>query len=203
MINQQNKKRNDDNKQKEIAIGRSKFNQSWQVERWPHQLKNYDKSAPLQHSPGTLLDPKAIDIPDNSLREPLLDGGQGEKFSVKCALVEPRGDVNASARPNNNKPLNIPNNGYSMHPPNNKPSNIPNNGYSMHPNDRGNITDSLSCPPRGEQETATPLVQAPRPDASGQKVGKQANEYDALEGLLPPIIEATGAEVVGRDIEKL
>jgi hypothetical protein len=182
---------------------RSKFNQSQQVERWSRQLKNYDKSAPLQHLPGTLLDPEAIDSPDKSLQEPLLDGGQGEKFSVKCALVELQGDVNVSARPNNNKPLNIPNNGYLIHPPNDKPPNIPDNGYSMHPNDRGNVTELLSHPPRGEQETATPLVQAPGPDASGQRVGKQANRYDALKGQLPPVIKATGAEVVSRDIEKL
>ena len=50
---------------------------------------------------------------------------------------------------------------------------------------------------------ATPLVQAPGPDSSGQRVGKQTNEDDTREGLLPPIIKATGAEVVGRDIEKV
>ena len=78
MIDQQNKKRTNDDKQKELAIGRSKFNQSMRVERWSRQLANYEKSAPLQHSPGTLLDPDATDIPDESLREPLLDGGQCE-----------------------------------------------------------------------------------------------------------------------------
>ncbi len=116
MIDQQSKKRTNEDKHKELAIGRSKFNQSRRVERWSRQLDNYEKSAPLQHAPGTLIDPEATDIPDKSLQEPLLDGGQGEKFPVKCALVEPRGDVNASARLSNNKPSNIPNNGYSMHP---------------------------------------------------------------------------------------
>ena len=89
MIDQQNKKRTDDDKQKELAIGRSKFNQFQRVERWSRQLDNYGNSAPLQHSPGTLLDPEATDIPDESLREPLLDGGQGEKFPINCALMEP------------------------------------------------------------------------------------------------------------------
>ena len=90
------KNRTGDNKQKELVIGRRKFNQSRRVERWSRQRDNYEKSAPLQHSPGTLLDPEATNIPDKSLREPLLDGGQGEKFPVKCALMEPQGDVNAS-----------------------------------------------------------------------------------------------------------
>ncbi len=72
MIDQQHKKRTDNDKQKELAIGRSKFNQSRRVERWSRQLDKYDKSAPLQHSPGALLDPEAINIPDQSLWEPLL-----------------------------------------------------------------------------------------------------------------------------------
>jgi hypothetical protein len=186
MIDQQNKKHTNNDKQKELAIGRSKFNQSQRVKRWSRQLNNYGKFALLQHSPGTLIDPEATDTPDKSLWEPLLDGGQGEKFPVKCALVEPQGDVNTSARLGNNKP-----------------SNIPNFGYSMHPNDRGHITDSLSRFPSGEQKTATPFVQTPGPDSSGPRVGKQTNEYDAREGLLPPIIMATGVEIVGRDIEKL
>ena len=79
-IDQQNKKRADDDKQKELVIGRSKFNQSRRVEQWSCQLKNCDKSAPLQHLPGTLLDPEAIDIPDKNLWEPLLDGGQVRNF---------------------------------------------------------------------------------------------------------------------------
>ena len=151
MIDQQNKKRTNDDKQKELAIGRSKFNQSMRVERWSRQLANYEKSAPLQHSPGTLLDPDATDIPDESLREPLLDGGQGENFPVKCALVEPRGDVNASARLGNNKPLNIPN-----------------FVYLMHPNDWGHVTDSLSRFPRGEHASTRARVKWPK--------GRQTNK---------------------------
>ena len=82
MIDQQNKKHTNNDKQKELAIGRSKFNQSQRVKRWSRQLNNYGKFALLQHSPGTLIDPEATDIPDKSLQEPLLDGGQGEKFPV-------------------------------------------------------------------------------------------------------------------------
>ncbi len=55
--------------------------------------------------------------PDDNLREPLLYGGQGEKYHVKCALVEPQGDVNAGEKPNNNKSSTVPDNGNKMQPP--------------------------------------------------------------------------------------
>ncbi len=116
MNNQKHNKRTEDDEHKAIAIGSSKFNQSRRIERWSRQLENYDQSAPLQHSSGTLIDPEASDMPDKSLRAPLLDGGQGENYYAKCALVEPRGDINASARPNNNKPSNVPHSGNLMHP---------------------------------------------------------------------------------------
>jgi hypothetical protein len=41
------------------------------------------------------------------------------------------------------------------------------------------------------------------PEAYGTRVGKWSNEHDPLAGLPPQVIEATGAEVLGIDIERL
>ena len=140
------------------------------MERWASQYKNYDGPETKQTAPSTGSEvPQGVQ-PDDSLRAPLLDGGQGEICPVICALVEPRGDDNAGAMPTNNKP-----------------SNNLENGYSMQLEQRGN----------------NDLLQLPGPDKSGLRATIRINHDEALEGLLPPIIEATGAEVVGKDIERL
>jgi hypothetical protein len=158
--------------------------------------------------------PKKSDMPEDCLQAPFLNGGQDEKCDVQCALVEPRGDVNASERPTNNKPSTFTNSGKSMHPDglgnatdllschiSGEPETE--RLHSMHPNGRVKVNDSLSCHPSGTQEMETRIVQPPMPEAYGTRVGKESNERDPLAGLLPPVIEATGAEVVGIDIEWL
>jgi len=166
-----------DNEHKALAIGRSKLKQSQRVARWSRQFENYDEPSPKEHVHVTFISDEASDRPDDKLRAPYLDGGQGEPCDLNCTLVEPRWDVKAGASP-----------------PNNKSSEFPTEGSPMQPDGPSNATDSLSC--LSSRKPQTEKRQPLHPNG-------QADEHGLRAGLLPPVIETTGAEVVGKDIERL
>jgi hypothetical protein len=64
----------------------------------------------------------------------------------------------------------------------------------MHPDGPSNATDLLSCLPSRKPQTEK--RQALHPNGHD-------DDHGLFAGLLPPIIETTGAEVVSKDIERL
>ena len=159
------------NEQKALAIGKSKLDHSRRIDRWAQQCTSGGDQETPTTAPGTTTESDKMAQPEEKLRAPLLDGGQGETSSVICALVEPRGDVNADTRHINNKSSYVP--------------------------QTGNLMQIQT----GDQVNDPPL--SPGPDTSGLRVSQRVNVHRSLEGLLPPVIDATGAAVAGKDIERL
>ena len=159
------------NEQKALAIGKSKLDHSRRIDRWAQQCTSGGDQETTKAAPGTTTEGDKIAQPEEKLRAPLLDGGQGETSSVMCALVEPRGDVNAGTRPINNKSSYVP------------------------------PTGNLMQKQKGDQ--VNDPRHSPGPDTSGLRVPQRVNVHRSLEGLLPPVIDATGAAVIGKDIERL
>lgn len=77
------------NEQKALAIGKSKLDHSRRIDRWAQQCTSGGDQETTKAAPGTTTEGDKIAQPEEKLRAPLLDGGQGETSPVICALVEP------------------------------------------------------------------------------------------------------------------
>ncbi len=124
--------------QKALSVGRSKYSQSRRVELWSRQITIIEDLPPEQRQANNNIDADTGKSPDDELRQPLLDGGQGKTSNFKCDLVILLGDVNADVRQNNNKS-----------------SIVPINGDTVHYLEQGNVNDSKPQSLNVERETET------------------------------------------------
>jgi hypothetical protein len=73
------------------------------------QITIVEDLPPDQRQANNNIDADTGESPNDELRQPFLDGGQGKTSNIKCALVIPHGDVNADVRQNKNKSSSVPN----------------------------------------------------------------------------------------------
>ncbi len=168
-------------------MGHSKYNLSRRIERWSQPAVIVDKREPHPQQTATNASSSSNNETEGAsedfLRQPLLDGGQGENNKFDNVFTQPQGDVNADVGTNNKLPTS-PSNGGDWHPPKRAISS------NLHPHDINM---------ERVQPTST---QAQQLNGSAMGIITQSVS-NHLEGLLPPIIEATGNLVAGKDIEKL
>jgi hypothetical protein len=165
---------------KVLAIGRSKFNLSRRIVRWlqPCMVTNDTAQQKQQASTNAISSGNSATdgATEDILRKPLLDGGQGETNVSNNVFLQPQGDVNAEVGTTTTLP-NPPTNGEDGQFPERV------NSYNAHSHDvnaeRGQPTSTHSQPGNGN--------------------ARQGH----LDGLSPPILNATGNLVAGRDIKKL
>jgi hypothetical protein len=126
-------------------------------------------------------------ISEDVLTQPLLDGGQGKKNVLPSVLTKPQGDVNAdgSTAKLQTKIQPTQTNWAGGQRP--RKANINN----LQPYDL--IMD------RGQQVP----TQTQQPITMGAWTTNTKGAPTNIDGLLPPIIEATGNLVAGKDIKKL
>ena len=178
--NQQDQDLTGEQQLKVLTIGRIKFNLSRHIVRWSQPCTVTDDTAQQMQQAST----NAISSGNKAtkgateyiLQKPLLDGGQGETNVSNNVFLQPQGDVNAEVGTTTTLP-NPPTNGEDGQFPERVNSN------DAHPHDvnteRGQPTSTHSQPGNG---TAC---------------------QGHLNGFSPPILNATGNLVAGRDIEKL
>jgi hypothetical protein len=179
--NQQHTQQQEGHHQKALVVDQQRHNLLQRYEQWAQPAVILDKTEPSSPTGSTnaCINESASGTPDkDALPQPLLDGGQGENSVFTIAFARPHGYVNADADAGNS-PTSFPPNKEERHQPNHP---FLHNGNAVH----GQLTSVHAHQPNGS--------------TMGQTDTSVTNH---LEGLLPPIIEATGEPVAGRDIEKL
>ncbi len=130
--NQQHQQLSGEQQQKALAVGHSKYNLSQRIERWSQQAVIMDEREPHLQQTATNASSSCNNETEGAsedlLRQPLLDGRQGENNKFDNVFVQPQGDVNADVS-TNNKLLTSPSNGGDQQPP------IRANSSNLHPHD--------------------------------------------------------------------
>jgi hypothetical protein len=179
--------------QKVLMVGQSKYNISQCLVRWVLPDADTDNREPTPHTGPTSAQIKTSDqggtegISEDILTQPLLDGGQGKKNVLPNVLTKPQGDVNA---------------GGSTVKLQTKLQPTQTNWAGGQRLGKANI--NISQPydlitDRGQQVP----TQTQQPITTGAWTTNTKGAPTNIDGLLPPIIEATGNLVAGKDIEKL
>jgi hypothetical protein len=165
---------------KVLAIGRSKFNLSCRIVQWwqPCMVTNNTTQQTQQASTNAMSSGNnATDgATEDILQKPLLDGGQVETNFSNNVFLHPQGDVNAEVGTTTTLP-NPPTNGEDGQLPERVNSN------DVHPHDVN--------------------AECGQPTSTHSQPGNGTACQGHLDGLSPPILDATGSLVAGRDIKKL
>jgi hypothetical protein len=185
--NQQHQQLSGEQQQKALAVRQSKYNLSRLIEQWLQPAVIMDEREPHLQQTATNASSSSNNetkrASEDILRQPLLGGGQGEKNKFDNVFAQPQGDVNADVGTNNKLPTSPSNRG-DQQPPKRV------NSSNLYPHDIN---------AERVQPTSTQAQQL-NGSATGIITQSVSNH---LEGLLPPIIEATGNLFAGKDIEKL
>ncbi len=189
LCNQQHQHISAEQQQKALAVGQSKYNLSQQLKQWLQPAIISDDVEPTPHqtsSPNNSTNKISHDdsegVSEDILRQPFLDGGQGRTIDFLGVITQPQGDVNVDGGTIKLSPA--PHNRVGWQCPERANSN------NLHPYDVK--TDQ-------GQHISTHVQHV----KGSTMMNKSQGASNHLAGLLPPVLEAMGSLVAGKDIKKL
>ncbi len=189
LCNQQHQHISAKQQHKALVVGQSKYNLSQRLKRWsqpaiisdkveltPHQTSSSNNSTnKISHN-------NSKGVSEDMLRQPFLDGGQGKTIDVLGVLAQLQGDVNSDGGTIKFPPASHNRVGWQC------PERA--NSNNLHPynvkTDQGQHTSTHAQHVKGST-----------------MVNKSQGASNHLDGLLPPVLEATGSFIKGKDIKKL